>query len=554
MLNQLLDHRYKVVSHLGSGGFGTTFLAQDTKRPGSPFCVVKQLTPSKNTSNFLALSRRLFNTEAETLENLGKHPQIPQLLAYFEENQEFYLVQEYINGNPLKQELVTGQKWSEIQVIDLLEDILSILKFVHDNNTIHRDVKPDNIIRRRSDQKFVLVDFGAVKIVRHPDDISSTVAIGTPGYISGEQAIGKPRPSSDIYALGIIAIQALTGLNPSPNLDDTDTGFSYDQNTGEIVWLDKVAINPSLGALIAKMVKPSFPDRYKSVDEVLADLKTLRLNHYGDLIATEPLSISEPNHSGVAAFTKLPPSLSEVQNTTQPPSITGNTLPKASPTEADLTKASPTEADLTKTSPTEADLTKTSPTEVALTKASPTEANLKVAPLGSSPGTNPPPTLTAATQVLKTAPNLSPQPGKGLPFILIGSLIAGTSLILWRFVLPQNPSPNATPTPISSPTSLTAPSVSPSLTVSPTPSSIASPSPTSTATPTRTNPPGSIPHRSTPIVTDPPVPIPAATPVPIPAATPVPIPAATPIPIPAATPAPLPTVPGGIESTPVPPE
>ena len=285
MLNQLLDHRYKVVSHLGSGGFGTTFLAQDTKRPGSPFCVVKQLTPSKNTSNFLALSRRLFNTEAETLEILGKHPQIPQLLAYFEENQEFYLVQEYINGNPLKQELIIGQKWSEIQVVDLLEDILSILKFVHDNNTIHRDVKPDNIIRRRSDHKLVLVDFGAVKVVRHPDDISSTIALGTPGYISGEQAIGKPRPSSDIYALGIIAIQALTGLNPSPNLDDTDTGFSYDQNTGEIVWLDKVTINSNLGDLITKMVKPSFPDRYKSADEVLADLQILRLEHYGELIA-----------------------------------------------------------------------------------------------------------------------------------------------------------------------------------------------------------------------------------------------------------------------------
>jgi len=550
MLNQLLDHRYKVVSHLGSGGFGTTFLAQDTKRPGSPFCVVKQLTPSKNTSNFLALSRRLFNTEAETLENLGKHPQIPQLLAYFEENQEFYLVQEYINGNPLKQELVTGQKWSEIQVIDLLEDILSILKFVHDNNTIHRDVKPDNIIRRRSDQKFVLVDFGAVKIARHPDDISSTVAIGTPGYISGEQAIGKPRPSSDIYALGIIAIQALTGLNPSPNLDDTDTGFSYDQNTGEIVWLDKVTVNPNLGDLITKMVKPSFPDRYKSIDEVLADLKTLRLEHYGELIATEPLQRSEPNHAGVLAFTKMPPALSEVQNTTQPPSITENPLPEAISTEDTLTKATLTEAISTE------DIS----TKATLSKANSTKSTLKIAPLDSSPidsGATHPPRLTAATQALKTPPNLSQPPKKGLPFILIGGLIAGTGLILWRFVLPQSPSPNATPSSTPSPTTLTTPSVSPSLTVSPTPSSIASPSPTSTATPTRTTPPVSIPPttppRSTPMVTDPPVPFPAATPVPIPTATPIPIPPPTPIPSPAPTPLPLPTVPGGIESTPLPP-
>jgi serine/threonine-protein kinase len=136
------------------GGFGQTYIAQDTRRPGNPICVVKHLKPGTDPRVF-DTAKRLFNSEAETLEKLGNHDQIPRLLAYFDENQEFYLVQEYIEGHTLAEELIPGKRWSESQVIQLLQEVLEILEFVHRQGVIHRDIKPDNIIRRASDNKLV---------------------------------------------------------------------------------------------------------------------------------------------------------------------------------------------------------------------------------------------------------------------------------------------------------------------------------------------------------------------------------------------------------------
>ncbi|WP_141211861.1 protein kinase [Pseudanabaena sp. SR411] len=280
MIGQLLSGRYKVQRILGAGGFGQTFVAEDTQRPNNPVCVVKQLKPASNDPSFLETARRMFRSEGEVLEKLGENPQIPRLLANFEQDQEFYLVQEYIDGQTLSAELQIGKKWTENQVVDLLKQILSVLAFVHQNGVIHRDVKPDNIIRRKSDNKLVLVDFGAVKQVRNQTAmgqkmLSATIAIGTPGYMPSEQGIGKPKPSSDIYALGVIAIQALTGLSPSPQQEDTDTGFRYDHNTGELVWQDKVQVSPNLAAILTKMVKHNFPERYASAVEALQALEQL---------------------------------------------------------------------------------------------------------------------------------------------------------------------------------------------------------------------------------------------------------------------------------------
>ncbi|MEI6332423.1 MAG: serine/threonine-protein kinase [Pseudanabaena sp. ELA645] len=209
MIGQLLSGRYKVQRILGAGGFGQTFVAEDTQRPNNPVCVVKQLKPASNDPSFLETARRMFRSEGEVLEKLGENPQIPRLLVNFEQDQEFYLVQEFIDGQTLSAELQVGKKWTENQVVDLLKQTLSVLAFVHQNGVIHRDVKPDNIIRRKSDNKLVLVDFGAVKQVRNQTAmgqqkmLSATIAIGTPGYMPSEQGIGKPKPSSDIYALGV---------------------------------------------------------------------------------------------------------------------------------------------------------------------------------------------------------------------------------------------------------------------------------------------------------------------------------------------------------------
>ncbi len=266
MIGKLLDHRYQVIRVLAQGGFGQTYIAQDTRRPGNPVCVVKHLKPATSDPRVFETAKRLFNSEAETLENLGNHDQIPRLLAYFDENQEFYLVQEYIAGQTLAEELIPGQPWSESQVMQLVQGVLEILLFVHSQGVIHRDIKPDNIIRRASDQKLVLVDFGAVKQLRLPmvtvgGQPTATVAIGTPGYMPTEQGQGKPRPNSDIYSLGIIAIQALTGV-PAVELQE-------DPNTGELLWQHLANVNYRLAALLTKMVHYHFKDRYQSAAEAL---------------------------------------------------------------------------------------------------------------------------------------------------------------------------------------------------------------------------------------------------------------------------------------------
>ncbi|MBD6619439.1 protein kinase [Komarekiella sp. 'clone 1'] len=266
MIGKLLDHRYQVIRVLATGGFGQTYIAQDTRRPGNPICVVKHLKPANSDPRVFETAKRLFNSEAESLEHLGNHDQIPRLLAYFDENQEFYLVQEYIEGHTLTEELIPGKRWSESQVIQLLQEVLSILDFVHHQGVIHRDIKPDNIIRRASDQKLVLVDFGAVKqlrtsVIAPGGQPTATVVIGTPGYMPTEQGQGKPRPNSDIYSLGIIAIQALTGLSA--------TELQEDSETGEILWQHLVPVNYRLAAVLTKMVRYHFKDRYQSATEAL---------------------------------------------------------------------------------------------------------------------------------------------------------------------------------------------------------------------------------------------------------------------------------------------
>ncbi|MGH7997999.1 MAG: protein kinase domain-containing protein, partial [Brasilonema sp.] len=301
MIGKLLDHRYQVIRVLATGGFGETYIAQDTKRPGKPTCVVKHLKPANSEAKMFDTAKRLFQSEAETLEQLGIHDQIPRLLAYFDENQEFYLVQEFVEGHPLGEELLSNQRWSESQVTQLLLEVLDILKFVHGQGVIHRDIKPDNIIRRASDNKLVLVDFGAVKQLRvsagypsqtqmftvasHP---SATVAIGTPGYMPTEQGQGKPRHNSDMYALGIIAIQALTGVTP--------IDFQEDPYTGEILWQHLVPVSDALEAVLSKMVRYHFKDRFQSASEALQALQPLSSSNtpreYTNTVSYQPIKSS----------------------------------------------------------------------------------------------------------------------------------------------------------------------------------------------------------------------------------------------------------------------
>ncbi|MFM7559030.1 protein kinase domain-containing protein, partial [Cylindrospermopsis raciborskii] len=263
----LLAGRYQIVKSLGSGGFGRTYLVEDTQNNNQHhICVVKQLIPARG--KFLQVARRLFNTEAEILAIVGAHPQIPQLLGYFEDGQEFYLVQEYIVGHTLSQELppVTGAK-SQSFVIAMLLEILEILSFIHEHHVIHRDIKPSNIMRRHQDNRLCLIDFGAVKLIQpqiNPSTESATVSIGTRGYSPPEQLAGHPRLSSDIYALGMIGIQAITGNFPQE--------LPLDPQTGNVVWRDLINVSDHLADILDKMVCYNFGDRYFSTTSVIEDL------------------------------------------------------------------------------------------------------------------------------------------------------------------------------------------------------------------------------------------------------------------------------------------
>ncbi len=284
-----LGGRYRIVQPLGSGGFGQTFSAQDLHLPGHPLCVVKQLKPQVSSAEELQSARRLFDTEAQTLYKLGSHPQIPGLLAHFEEDQEFYLAQEYIEGHSLADEL--GAPWNEAQVITFLGDLLRILAFVHSHGVIHRDIKPSNLIRRASDRRIVLIDFGAVKQVSNQatalrSGLSHTISIGTQGYMPSEQVAGRPQFSSDIYAVGILGIQALTGYPP--------TELHPDPHSGELEWQHYAPkAHPALLEVLDTMVRYDFRTRYTTATEALAALRGLppQLNRY------VPAAIASPGQS-----------------------------------------------------------------------------------------------------------------------------------------------------------------------------------------------------------------------------------------------------------------
>jgi eukaryotic-like serine/threonine-protein kinase len=266
--DQLLSNRYRIQKALAAGGFGETFVAVDTHLPSNPQVVVKLLKPSSNDPATLQVAQRLFDTEASTLEQLGKdNDRIPSLYAYFALKGDFYLVQEYIAGTTLTGELQEG-KISESDTLAILKEILTGLTTVHRQNIIHRDLKPDNIIRRASDRKLVLIDFGAVKQVRAATVTtpSTTIGIGTEGYMPSEQGIGYPKPASDIYAVGAIGIQCLTGSLPH---------LLFNEDSLMIEWQHLCRVNRDLATVLNKMVAPDYRQRYANATEALDAIKSL---------------------------------------------------------------------------------------------------------------------------------------------------------------------------------------------------------------------------------------------------------------------------------------
>ncbi|QDL12788.1 hypothetical protein DP113_34260 (plasmid) [Brasilonema octagenarum UFV-E1] len=270
LVGQTLRQRYKIIRLLGSGAFGVTYLAEDLDLPDHSLCVVKNLKQMQNPEALQA-ARGLFNREANILQRLGNEcPQIPRLFAYFEENGEFYLVQEFIDGHDLSEEVFPGNRLSEAQVTQMLQEILEILTFVHDQNIIHRDIKPENLMRRNIDGKIILIDFGVVKQisglgVNSQGETNISFIVGTYGYMPSEQSGGNPKLSSDVYALGMLGIYALTGIKPKDLVKDSETL--------EVTWRDRVSVSPRLADVLDKMVRYHFNQRYQTAAEASQALR-----------------------------------------------------------------------------------------------------------------------------------------------------------------------------------------------------------------------------------------------------------------------------------------
>jgi serine/threonine-protein kinase len=267
---QLFRDRYEILRILGRGGFGVTFLARNVTLPGNPMCVIKQLCPKVTNPKSRQRACQRFEKEAKTLGQLGSHSQIPMLLDYFETNGEFYLVQEYVRGCTLAREVRRNGTKNEAGAKQFLQDILPVLQYIHKHRVIHRDIKPQNLLRCDDDGRLVLIDFGAVKeeLARTTENSTnktvSTNFVGTMGFAPPEQFSLRPVFASDIYAVGVTCLYLLTGKAPLE--------FDHDPNTGEICWQKEIQLSDHFGYVLGKMVKLSLQERFKSADDVMWSL------------------------------------------------------------------------------------------------------------------------------------------------------------------------------------------------------------------------------------------------------------------------------------------
>lgn len=316
MTKTLLNNRYQVIQVLGAGGFGETFLAEDTHLPSRRRCVIKQLKPITNDPQTYQIIQQRFEREATILEHLGRgNDQIPELYAYFSEDGLFYLVQEWIHGQTLFQIIQTQGYENEINVRQILLDLLPVLDYVHSQGIIHRDIKPDNIILRSLDRKPVLIDFGAVKETIRTVAINSanptrSLVIGTPGYMPSEQAIGRPVYATDIYSLGLTAIFLLTGKQPEE--------LPTHPQTGEILWQNYApSVSPQLAMVLNQAIKPHTSDRFTTANKLLYALQAQNIPSSSST-NTQTVSYSPPTPSTQATQALSARSITPVHNWQKP--------------------------------------------------------------------------------------------------------------------------------------------------------------------------------------------------------------------------------------------
>ena len=318
----LLGERYRAIKPIGAGGFGRTFLALDEMKPSQPRCVIKQFFPQDQGLVHSVKAAELFRQEAVRLDVLGKHPQIPELLAHFEQGRQQYLVQEFIDGRNLAEELAESGAFNEKQIRQLLNDLLPVLQFVHTNQLIHRDIKPENIIRRSADRQLVLVDFGAAKFVNRTALQRTGTVIGSAAYTAPEQLRGKAVFASDLYSLGVTCVHLLTQMPPFDLFDGREGTWAWRDYLGQI-------ISDPLGHILDKLLQPAINRRYLSAAQVIKALNPpavpigLRPVAVGSTVpamlkpATQPLPASVPVASAIVPKPPIQNRRAEIQKVLQ---------------------------------------------------------------------------------------------------------------------------------------------------------------------------------------------------------------------------------------------
>ncbi|MBF2006656.1 MAG: serine/threonine protein kinase [Chlorogloeopsis fritschii C42_A2020_084] len=301
-----LKERYRAIQPIGQGGFGRTFLAVDEDKPSKPRCVIKQFYPQAQGTSTVQKAVELFNQEAMRLDELGKHPQIPELLAYFTQDDRQYLVQEFIDGQNLAQELAEKGTYGEKQIRQLLNDLLPVLQFCHARQVIHRDIKPENIIRRDSDRKPVLVDFGASKVLTNTALNRTGTSIGSPEYVAPEQIRGQAIFASDIYSLGATCLRLLTGRSPFE---------LYDLNNDTWLWRQyvKSPVSDELSRILDKMLESIPARRYQAAEQVLIDLNQNSQAIATPVIPAQPAAKSPPTSTPPSAGNPVEKDLEELK-------------------------------------------------------------------------------------------------------------------------------------------------------------------------------------------------------------------------------------------------
>ena len=316
-----LNNRYQVLDVLGGGGFSTTFLVEDTHMPSRRQCVLKQLKPVSVDPSIQTLVQERFQREAATLETLGElSSQIPRLYAYFTEANQYYVVQELIEGRTLAEIVQAQGALSEATVLDILLSLLPVIELIHGQGIIHRDIKPENIILRDQDGKPVLIDFGAVKetlgtVVNSQGESTGSVVIGTPVFMATEQARGFPTYASDLYSLGLTAIYLLTGKFPHE--------LNIDPQTSQLRWHQSlVNISPGLVAVLDRSINLAARDRYPSAPDFIQALWDSSIQTVTQQAAPplQPQPLSPPN----------PPPLAGNQSGVPPTQFTTNAVTEES--------------------------------------------------------------------------------------------------------------------------------------------------------------------------------------------------------------------------------